>query len=138
MELESSTAALRAFCQHCADPEHQKAFHALVDDFYQYNSEYLKTYRAFGEELELRAVQMGGSGMIDRWLEQGGALFQTSDETNRTSELPGDSRADDKTKAYLKNLSYLFDMIQKSGFRLNRHMGETGGGISQLSCQRNT
>ncbi len=59
MELESSTAALRTFCQHYVDPEHQEAFHALVDDFYQYNC------------------------------------------------------ADDKTNAYLKNLSYLFDMIQK-------------------------
>lgn len=120
LELESASAALQVFSQKYLSGENKEKFDSLINDFHNYNSEYLETYQSFEEGMVMGSAKMYADGIVSNWEAREKAI------TDKISGLVSDERRDylngigsaihtkEETDDYMQDISSLLNMLSQS------------------------
>ena len=99
--------------------EQQGEFSGLIDEFYHHNSEYLKEYRAFGEDVEKFAAIFQKSGLRDIFDQKGligiHEMFENEEDEYTKMLTNMKNHMQEETDSYIRNLSNMFQLMQQPG-----------------------
>lgn len=120
--LESAKAALEEFGSRYLTEDQQGEFSGLIDEFYNHNSEYLKEYRAFGEDVSKFAANFQKLGLRDIYDQKGligvHEMFENDENgdeayTKMLSNMKNHTQ--EETDNYIKHISAMFQLMQQTG-----------------------
>lgn len=116
--LESAKAALEEFGSRYLTQDQQGEFSGLIDEFYNHNAEYLKEYRAFGEDVSKFAANFQKLGLRDIYDQKGligiHEMFENGDD-EYTRMLSNMNHTQEETDNYIKRISAMFKLIRQTG-----------------------
>lgn len=116
--LESAKAALEEFGRRYLTKEQQGEFSEVIEQFYNHNSDYLKGYRAFGEDVSKFAANFQQLGLRDIYDQKGligvHELFENSEE-EYDRMLDNENHTQKETNHYRKKISAMFQLMQQTG-----------------------